>query len=269
MVGLSSTQLWGYRVPEALTCAAELGYDIVEVWAEHVWTQGDDPEAVRWRAVELGLTVTVHSASWDLNLTARNAGVREASVQQVIRSIDLARAIGAAMITVHPGRTSLHGCDLPFHWELQVEAFRTLAEAGAQRRVQVNVELVEPIKREFLTEPEDANRLLAAVAHPNLGVTFDVAHIPLDRSPGALLRTLHRLDEVHLSDATAQTLHVPLGQGGIDLGAAMATLVRYGVPIVIEGYQVERTTELAAWNKRAFDQLWERALAETAGASPD
>lgn len=266
MVGLSTTLLWGYNVPEALGIAASLGYTGAEVWAEHAWTHGDATSDIRTQSQDLGLHLTVHSASWDLNLTARNEAIRRTSVEQVIRSIDFAAEVGATMITVHPGRATLHGKHLEWHWERQVESFRLLAEEGAARGVQINVELMEPIKKEFFIEPEDVNRLLAAVGHPNLGVTFDIAHVPLDRQPDQLLRALHRVDEIHISDSTQQKLHVPLGKGEIDFIPVLQLIAEIGAPVTIEGYETRRTQDLALWNKDMFDRLWTQAVSETAAA---
>lgn len=264
MVGLSSTQLWGYRVPEALEIAASLGYTSVEVWAEQAWMHADAASEIRRRAQEVGLHLTVHSASWDLNLTARNEGIRRTSTEQVIRSIDLAAELGATMITVHPGRATLHGKDLEWHWERQVESFHLLASEGADRGVLVNVELMEPIRRELCTEPEDINRLLAAVSHPNLGVTFDVAHVPIDRDPDQMLRGLHRADEIHISDSTRDKLHVPLGKGEINFMPVLRLVAEIGAPVTIEGFEPRRTNELALWNKGMFDRLWAQAVSDTA-----
>lgn len=264
MVGLSTTLLWGYNVPEALGIAASLGYTGAEVWAEHAWTHGDATSDIRTQSQDLGLHLTVHSASWDLNLTARNEAIRRTSVEQVIRSIDFAAEVGATMITVHPGRATLHGKHLEWHWERQVESFRLLAEEGAARGVLVNVELMEPIRREFFIEPEDVNRLLAAVSHANLGVTFDVAHVPLDRQPDEMLRALHRVDEVHISDSTREKLHVPLGKGEIDFMPVFRAIAASGAPVTIEGYESRKSTELAEWNKKMFDRLWAQAVSDAA-----
>ncbi|HYG58129.1 MAG TPA: sugar phosphate isomerase/epimerase family protein [Symbiobacteriaceae bacterium] len=266
MLGLSSTQLWGYASLEVLELAARLGYTGVELWVEQFWAHGDDSKAVHERARELGLHLTVHSASWDLNLTARNAGIRQASTREVIRSIELAAAVGADMITVHPGRSTLHEKELEWHWERQVEAFRFLAGEGDRHGVRVNVEMMEQIPKEFCTTPAAINRLLDAVDHFNLGVTYDVAHTPLDQDPLAFLLGLKRVDEVHLSDSTAARYHVPLGKGQIQFGPVLAEVARRGLPVTIEGYEARRTTELAAWNKQMLDKLWQQAVGAAGSA---
>jgi len=263
MVGLSTTQLWAYNVPDALRITADLGFTSAEVWAEQVWMHGDSEQEIKQVAQSLGLALTVHAASWDLNLTSRNTAIRQVSLEQVIRSIDLAATIGAHVTTVHPGRATLHQKDLAFHWDHQVKAFRTLAKAGADRGVLISVELMEPIKKELVTEPEELNRLLHAVDHPNLGVTFDIAHIALDRDPVQMLKALARVDEVHISDSTVTKLHIPLGKGQIDFLPILHVINQLKIPLCLEGFESRREKDLAEWNLKEFVKLWSQVVDPT------
>ncbi|MBO8141603.1 MAG: sugar phosphate isomerase/epimerase [Firmicutes bacterium] len=255
-VALSSTQLWHFRLADVLRMAADLGYNGVEVWAEHVWQRADDPEAVRRLAESLGLSLTVHAASWDLNLAAINRGIREQSCREVERSMDLAAQLGAGLVTVHPGRASFTMENIDQHWAWLVESLRRLAAVAAERGVRLAVENMEPIRKEFINWPTDVNRLLDEVGDPRVGCTYDIAHVALERSAVECFQQLDRVVLVHLSDADGTALHRPLGRGTIDLPAIVRFLRNhYDGWIVLEGYWAKPNDWLAWWNKAVFDGL--------------
>ncbi|HLE78046.1 MAG TPA: hypothetical protein VJA65_06525, partial [bacterium] len=68
---LSAPLLWAHPTTEILDVAHDLGYDGVELWAYQLLREESDPAALAARIRALGLAVTVHALSWDLNPTSR------------------------------------------------------------------------------------------------------------------------------------------------------------------------------------------------------
>lgn len=97
----------GFPLSEILPLVHQNGLAGLELWAQQFFLENfQGAEYLRY-VEKYGLESTVHACSWDLNLASANAGIREASVQQVIRSLELASRIGAREVTVHPGHMTM------------------------------------------------------------------------------------------------------------------------------------------------------------------
>lgn len=129
--------------------------------------------------------------------------------------------------------------------------------------MRVGVEHMEPRPGEYVTTPEDANRLVREVNRPNVGTVLDVAHVPWGEYEAAFISQLERIAHVHLSDADAARLHLPLRQGGRDLAGVLRALRGYEGTIALEGFSLEAGWDLARWNKACFEELWQEAACAT------
>lgn len=256
---LSAPLLWAHTSAEILQMAADLGYEGVELWAYQILEEGSDPRALRDRASSLGLDLTLHALSWDLNPTSRLEGIRAASVEALHRSVELGGELGAAVLAVHPGRTTGPYDDGEAYWPVLVQIVREVADHAARYGIQVAVEHMEARQGEFLVTAEAANRLVREVDRPNVGIALDVAHIPWGEDEAAFVARLERIVHVHLSDADGTRLHLPLGQGRRDLVGVLRALGSYDGFVVIEGFSLSPGADLARWNKGRFEELWQEA----------
>jgi len=253
---LSSPQLWAYTPVEALAIATELGYDGVELWAYHLLRDDADPAALRRQAVDLGLVLSLHALSWDLNFCSPLEPIRNASLALLEQSIELAAVLGASIVVMHPGRITVpHGPAVDY-WPSLVCGVRHLAQRAAGRGPRLAVEHMERLPAELVVSPADVHRLLADVNHPNLVVAFDFAHVPWEEEPLDYFERMPPIGHIHLSDAGPQRYHLPLGAGERDLAAFLASLApRYEGFVAVEGIEHQRTAALAARNKQVWDQL--------------
>jgi sugar phosphate isomerase/epimerase len=256
---LSSPQLWAYTPEETLSGAAELGYDGVELWAYHLLRDQANPSALRRQAEDLGLVLSLHALSWDLNFCSPLEPIRTASLTLLEQSIELAAAVGASIVVMHPGRITVPQGRADDYWALLVRGLRHLAQRAADRGVRLAVEHMERLPAELVVSPADVERLLADVNHPNLVVAFDFAHVPWDEDPLDYFDRMPSVGHVHLSDADSRRYHLPLGEGKRDLAAFLSALApRYVGFVAVEGIEHQRTTALAAANKRVWDLLRRR-----------
>lgn len=263
---LGAPLLWAHPTTEILDIAHELGYDGVELWAYQLLREGSDPAALASRIRELGLTVTVHTLSWDLNLTSRVDVIEAASMAALHGSVDLAAGLGASLIVMHPGHTTAPHDDGEMYWPALVAAVREIADHAANLQIRLGVEHMEARQTEFVILPEHANRLVDEVSRPNVGTVLDVAHIPWGQDEVEFIRALDHVIHVHLSDADESRLHLPLGQGDRDLVRVLGALHGYRGAITLEGFSISAGVELARWNKAQFEELW-RASVESTQAS--
>lgn len=253
---LSAPLLWAHDSGEILDAARDLGYDGVELWAYQLTRDGADPVALGERAQALGLALTLHALSWDLNPASRLESIRSASLAALHQSVDLAASLGARMIVMHPGHATDPHDDADLYWPSQIAAIREVADHAAEHGQQVGVEHMEPRQGEHVITPEHVNHLVREVDRPNVGTVLDVAHIPWGEDEPAFVARLERMVHVHLSDADETRLHLPLGQGGRDLGRVLAALRGFRGAIALEGFSVGAGRDLARWNKARFEELW-------------
>ncbi|MBI3964764.1 MAG: sugar phosphate isomerase/epimerase [Chloroflexi bacterium] len=264
-LSLSTRTTGGVSPLAALDLAAELGYDGVEVWAEDAWNAEVDPTTLRARAVGLGLSLTVHAAASDLNPISNNAGIGRESTRQIVESLELARAIGAAVVTVHPGRATGMRFDPERLWPRQIDLFGRIAEHSTALGLHVGVEAMERATRHFVASPASVKRLLDAVGSPSLGYTLDVAHAhTIGHDPAEYVQMLGLPLLVHFSDASPRRTHHPIGDGETDLVRALEVLFDHGYrgAVVSEGSLPGRDREILDQNLRRFDVLCQRTLTE-------
>ncbi|MBW3666046.1 MAG: sugar phosphate isomerase/epimerase, partial [Actinobacteria bacterium] len=87
----------------------------------------------------------------------------------------------------------------------------------------------------------------------------DLAHSYTNGDPVEFLRSMNfsYIGHIHLSDSKPGKVHVPLGEGEIDLFSLYEAIVELGYEgiVNIEGYEPGRGTDLIVSNKRVIDRL--------------
>ncbi|WP_181833006.1 sugar phosphate isomerase/epimerase family protein [Bacillus taeanensis] len=246
---LASTLCWHYPLEEVLKIAYETGFEGVEVWAEHVWFHETLPEKIKYTKEKYNLDLTFHAASWDLNLCSLNKGIQLQSVKEVERSMELAKAIGANNVTVSPGRRTLTSEWTPWHFESLIQNLRFLADRAQRLQITLSLEHTKHERKEFMTHPISINSILDHLPEKVM-TTFDISNVPLYENPLVYYEKMKRINKIHLSDATTNTYHTPLGTGQIDLSSILPTILKTNAPIVMEGYDESEGCEVLQANLR-------------------
>ena len=231
--------LWHSGVLGALELIAQAGFGAAEVWAQHLWESNTSPEQVRAKADNLGLELSLHAPSYDLNPLSSNPEIRAISRHQVLASLETAARIGANVVVVHPGHLSSTTDDVQIYWE-RLEAFlHDLNSSAALLGVRVGIEGMEKKKLQFVTDLESLTRLAGLVERhklEHLGITLDVAHAGTLGQPLEYIAQTPRVIHAHLSDSSPGKTHALLGEGDLDLKKIMPKLLaQHGGLIAIEG----------------------------------
>jgi len=236
--GCSTWFFQEYSVAEALRNIKHAGFSAAEIWMEHLWKSSETPREVGGVAEGLQISVSLHAASYDVNIASSNPGIRRESLRQIEESLRTAGEVGAGLVVVHAGRLSSSKGDMEEYWRLLTEAFDNVQSMAAGSGTKVAIEVMENRPQERFVRPEDVHRMMKG-KRPNLGLTVDLAHIQTVMDHDQYFSNIQSewIFHAHLSDSSPQATHVPLGRGSLDIdGALRALQSRYHGVVIVEGY---------------------------------
>lgn len=235
---LASSLAWSESMTAILETAREQGASGVEIWAEQLWRNRDSPGPVRELAAKLGLGLTLHAPSWDLNLCSIDGRILQASRGRTTEAIELAALLGARIVVVHPGRVSLGGHFESYHWRELRQSYVELCSAAATSHITVGLEAMERLPKELLCTAAQVNRFVEwvrAEGVENLRVVVDLAHLTtISGNPVVALEAFDSVAELHVSNVKGGQLHTPLDDGDLEYSGILPALPA-GLPVVVEG----------------------------------
>ncbi|MGD8368013.1 MAG: sugar phosphate isomerase/epimerase [Desulfobacterales bacterium] len=237
---------------------AALGFDYLELTL-------DPPEAHHGRirpvkaqicrALEdrkMGLVVHLPTFVSTADLTD---GIRNASVAEMLRSMDLAAEMGAEKVVMHPSTISGLG---PLVMDLAMgyaqESMETMIRHAESLGLRTCLENMFPRCRAFF-EPEHFDSIMKRFS--NLEMTLDTGHANIDGREGRRIfsfirRFGGRIGHVHASDnGGRRDEHLPVGSGNIDFAGLMGRLLQVG-------YQETITLEVFSEDRRLLAKSRDR-----------
>lgn len=235
---VSSTLLWNASLEEMFDQVCRCGLDGIELWAQHFFAKGYSEKQYLRLSALYPLRTYVHSCSWDLNLCSMNEGIRKASVDQVIVSMELASRLGVFEVTVHPGHMTL-GNDMGMYIRWMRESLEEIARASRRLGIDLSLEIMEKAKGEFAVNGQ-AMKVITGDLFDSFYYTLDVAHCDSMEEACSIMASMERVSKIHISNREGSRLHTPLAEGDFNLGAILPDLYGYGIPVVVEGYDGSR-----------------------------
>jgi sugar phosphate isomerase/epimerase len=226
--GVSSMFFHEYTSTEIFSFAAQAGLDGVEYWLEtpHFWLRdlpAGEVLAAKKAHPEIH-TLTVHTPVLDLNPCSINPDVAEVSVAWAVRSLETAQALGAAVLTVHPGRRTAKRPPGDADFARFDQYIGTLREAALRDSVTIAIENMEPAVNSLICTPERMREVLDR--EPWLKFTLDTSHA-LAASEETVMEYIRlcgdRLANVHISRVEQGRLHFPLDRSPV-IGRILAAL---------------------------------------------
>lgn len=218
-LAVSSMFFHEYPLDEIFASVEEAGLGGIEFWVEtpHFWLRGlpfaDLEAAVRTHPALA--PITLHAPVLDLNPCSINPRVSAASQHYAVEAVDLARAVGAEVVTVHPGRRTAKRRPSAYDYEHFRAYLARLRDAAERTGIGVAIENMEQKVNSLLCTPDEMREVLDA--NPWLSFTLDVSHA-MAASPDAVRRYIDlcadRLANVHLSIADGGRMHLPVAGNG-------------------------------------------------------
>lgn len=256
-ISFSSPFLRNYSILETLDRAKSVGYDGVEIWADHFYRYDDRADTIRNKAHELGLELTLHAPSYDLNPISSNAGIAKESKRQIFEAIVLAEVLGAKLIVIHPGRFSSSQDTKDIFFPKLIAFAKEVSEFSKEKALRVTFEMMEKRPKEFFQTPQDA-KILMNEKIDGIGLTVDIAHLYTVGDEKEMIENLDDawIKHIHISDSGYGKTHLPLGEGEVDLGGALRLLPKeYDGFLTIEAAIIGRGEELVEKNFHYINRL--------------
>ena len=214
---------------------ARLGFDFIEIAMDapegHHLKLHDQKEAIlsALERYDMGLVCHLPTFVYTADLAE---DIRQASLVEMIRSIETAAHLGAEKAVLHPSMVS--GLGALALEEVQSYADKSLATlVEAARRVQLPLCLENMFPKYHLGyDPAEFETWFAR--HPDLRLTLDTGHGNIDshgiRRIMKFIQLLgNRIGHVHVSDNRGKRdEHLPIGKGRIDFSSVIAALLGTG-----------------------------------------
>lgn len=223
--GISTTVLREHAISYALERIAQAGYQSAEIWPWHLDNWDEPPNLIARTAQQLGLNLTMHAPAGRLNPTSQDKELAKYAQDRIADSLELATELGVHIVAVHPGKRSNELEPVEEVWKRFLSWAYQLDKHAEKLGLIIGLELMERLPLEIFMLPDDAARLMAAQL-PNISLTVDIAHMNTHMHPVKFLRALEPawILHTHLSDNAPWQVHLPLGEGKIDLFAVLTYL---------------------------------------------
>lgn len=187
--------------------------------------------------------------------------IREASIQETLRSMPTAAELGARKTVLHPSFVNGLGPMLPdLAQQHSMAAMERILKEAERLQLFVCVENMFPGSLS-LVQPEDFDEVFDRF--PNAGLTLDTGHAHIgggiERILSFIRRFPERIGHVHASDNRGRNDdHLPIGAGIIDFGKVVKALkaIGYDETITLEVFAKDR--EYLSISRRKLKRMFEK-----------
>lgn len=242
MIGVSCPGFSGTPVSEWVGPISE-HFRLWEIFSEADHIVYRDPEGIRAMLDEHGLSRQVHSPICDWNIAAMSDRLREASLKETIANIEAAEELGAKVVTVHPGLSSMSVSGTEERALARAkDAMRVLDRHVAGRDIALAIENMPNVPF-FLGRT--AEQLAEIVDGTDLGICFDIGHANTTGQIDAMVDAFKdRLANIHIHDNNgARDEHLTIGDGVIDFEHVVRRLKGYAGNWIIESKSLESAVQ--------------------------
>ena len=189
------------------------------------------------------LTYSIHAPFNDINIASLNESVREMSVIELIKIMNMASELDIKTVTIHPGLYSMVVSGLEDRSIMAAKrSLRTLDRMAQECGVRLCVENM-PGFRFFLGQT--AEQMSELLEGTNLPICLDIGHANTTGQLNEIIDTLgSRIMNVHIHDNDGkQDQHLTIGDGTVDFDDCLKRLLSYGGRYIIECKTLESGSE--------------------------
>jgi sugar phosphate isomerase/epimerase len=255
-----------FSFAEAVRRLAVIGYAGVEIMADvpHAWPAwmlDEQKQALRDALARNHLAISninafmMHAVNdarqryWHPSWIEPDRHYRQVRIDHTVRSLTLARELGAPNITTEPGGPVEPGASWSAALKLFVEGLKPVVEHAEKEGVLL---LIEPEPGLLIETADQFLELMRHLDSPAVGLNFDIGHsycVGDDPAP-TIQRLAKYIRHFHLEDIAATRVHHHLipGEGAIDFAAVLQAIRAIGYQgwITIELYPYVDDPDAAA-----------------------
>ena len=175
----ASLFLWEYSVFDIMEILLEAGIRSVEFWAETplFWMSRNDETSIAELVEALSMMpggCTLHAPIMDLNPASYNDYVHEATIKETLWSLELANRLGARVVTIHPGKRTVHRTPTNEDWEKFLKYLSVCKSRADALDLALSLENSMPGVQSMCYIPGETKEVLNRF--PGLFFTFDAVH---------------------------------------------------------------------------------------------
>jgi sugar phosphate isomerase/epimerase len=233
---------------------ASHGFDFIDLTLEYPAAHIDviSGQDVLKALDESGLSVIGHTAYYLPFASPINA-IREAAINDVLRTLDFFKEAGAKIVTLHPD-SGIGAMENSATISLNALSFKIISDEATKYDIAIVIENVPGV----FSSVEALKSILGSV--PGLGFHFDVGHAFVGRNRFSHLLSAFKdkIEHVHLSDnRLREDDHLPLGSGKIDWNEVTKAIKKTGYDgtFTLEVFSDDRRYVLGSMDK--FKELWQ------------
>ena len=189
------------------------------------------------------ITYSIHAPFNDINIASLNESVREMSVIELIKIMNMASELDIKTVTIHPGLYSMVVSGLEDRSVMAAKrSLRTLDRMAQECGVRLCVENMPGFKF-FLGQTAD--QMSELLEGTNLPICLDIGHANTTGQLNEIIDTLgNRIMNVHIHDNDGkQDQHLTIGEGTVDFEDCLKRLSSYGGRYIIECKTLESGSE--------------------------
>lgn len=184
----------GWKIEDACTFAARVGYDAIEIAPFTLANQVTDltsADRVRVRDAATRAGIAISGIHWvlakteGLHLTAPEPGVRLRTADYFVALVDFCADLGGRVIVVgSPKQRNLaEGVSIEQGWAWATEVFRDAVKQAEARGVTICLEPLAPAETNFINTAADAMRFVRQFKTPAFKIILDVKAMCSEAKP--------------------------------------------------------------------------------------
>ena len=253
MIGMSCTQ-FGIFDPENIMDKVSKNFELWEIFseAENAVTKFSS----RFNEIKgsYSMRYSIHAPICDINIASVNDKMREAAIDEMLRTMEHANLMDVKTVTIHPGIYSMVLYDVKDRSvELSKRSLKAIEKGAKEYGVTAAIENMPSFGIMMGQTPEE---LLDLIDGTDLMICFDIGHAnTLGRINECIDAFGERIVNIHIHDNIGKNDdHMTIGDGNIDFMKVLSRLKRYKGNYVIES----RNMESAITSKGRLEEMFRR-----------
>jgi len=238
MIGVSSTAFCTESIEETLIKVSK-EFDHWEIMSEGEHYLPLIMRRLGAVAPSYNIKFSIHAPISDVNIAALSERIREASVMELIASIEQAVELNVNTVTIHPGYQSFAIDGLRSRsFEKAKKSIRTIDRLMNEFSIVACVENMPSFKFMIGQTAKEMSELLDGT---DMKICFDTGHANTMIQTDEIIDTLgDRIRNVHIHDNKGDSDdHMTIGDGNIDFKYVLKKLSKYKGKYIIESRSLE------------------------------